>query len=685
MLTRLSIKAKLLVSFLLVGMIPMAVVAVISLSKSSTILNHEIGAKFGAIQAAKTSHLQDYFKQVRSALKVLKDDPYVMEALLAMNEAFKTGGNSVKTEAWRQAAAKYDARLKDVQKDNGWYDLFLIHTEGNIVYTAAREADLGMIIPESQVKDTGLGKAFQTLQASADNEAIIMADFAPYAPSAGAYAGFMIAKMPDAAGKVAGYVALQIPTDKLDAVMQQRTGLGETGESYLVGDLDGATSLRSDRVIKKEKIGDQKTNEFIKLALQGKSGSGAQTGSTGNKEFVYYSPVDIEGVHWCMVTTIADKEAFAAVSDLRLIVLILIIVAAMVVAGLALLVAAGLVKPIKRTVVMLKDIAEGEGDLTRRLDIGSQDELGEMARWFNVFMEKLQLMIKEIAGNTNTLEMSSASLTAIAGQLTLGAENMMQRSNGVAAATEEMSANMNNVAAASEQASTNVNMVAAATEEMTATVQEIAQNSSKARGITEMAVVKANSASAKVNELGKAALEISKVTEVITEISEQTNLLALNATIEAARAGEAGKGFAVVANEIKELARQTASATQQIKTRIEGIQNSTNETVVEISQISKVIDEVNDIVGTIATAVEEQSVSSQEISSNISQASQGIEEVNQNVNQTSTVSSSISSDIADVNKGVQGITLNSSQVNTKAGELAQLAVQLKQIVGRFKV
>jgi len=684
MLNKLSIKAKLLLSFLLVGMIPMAVVAVIALSKSSTILNHEIEAKFHAIQVAKTSHLQDYFKQIRNALKVFRDDPYTLEAMLAMNEAFKTGGNSINTESWKQMAAKYDARLKDIQTDNGWYDLFLIHIEGSIVYTAAREPDLGMIIPESQVKDSGLGKAFKALQTAPD-EAIIFADFAPYAPSAGAYAAFMIAKMRDATGKVAGYVALQIPTDQLNAVMQQRTGLGETGESYLVGDLDGATGLRSDRVIKKEKIGDQKTDEFTKLALQGKSGAGTQTGSNGDKEYAYYSPVTIEGVHWCMVTTIAEKEAFAAVSNLRLIVIVLVIVAAIVVAGLALLIAAGLVKPIKSTVLMLKDIAEGEGDLTRRLTITNQDELGEMARWFNVFMEKLQSMIKEIAGNSNTLETSSASLTAIAGQLTIGAENMLQRSNGVAAATEEMSANMNNVAAASEQASTNVNMVAAATEEMTATVQEIAENSGKARGITETAVKKANSASEKVNELGKAALEISKVTEVITEISEQTNLLALNATIEAARAGEAGKGFAVVANEIKELARQTATATQQIKARIEGIQNSTNDTVVEISQISKVIDEVHDIVGAIAAAVEEQSVASQEISNNIAQASQGIEEVNQNVNQTSVVSSSISSDIAEVNQGVGDVTLNSSDVNKKAGELSELAVQLKKIVGRFKV
>ncbi len=344
-----------------------------------------------------------------------------------------------------------------------------------------------------------------------------------------------------------------------------------------------------------------------------------------------------------------------------------------------------ILKPVNSMVTFFMDLSKGEGDLSKRVVTEAKDEIGEMAQWFNNFMDKLQSLIKEISGNSKTLETSSASLTSIAGQLAQRAEDMLTRSTGVAAATEEMSTNLNNVAAASEQASTNVNMVAAASEEMTSTVREIAQNSGKARGITEKAVVNTNSASAKVNELGEAALQISKVTEVITEISEQTNLLALNATIEAARAGEAGKGFAVVANEIKELAKQTSTATQEIKARIDGIQSSTSQTVTEIGQITKVIDEVNDIVGSIATAVEEQSVSSREISDNIAQASQGIEEVNQNVNQTSSVSSSISNDIANVNKGVQDISANSSQVDTNAKDLAQLAAHLQQLVGRFKV
>lgn len=347
-------------------------------------------------------------------------------------------------------------------------------------------------------------------------------------------------------------------------------------------------------------------------------------------------------------------------------------------------VARGILLPILAACRMVQDVAEGEGDLTKRLAVGG-DEVGELSSWFNIFIEKLHGIISQVQTNLSTLNNSTGELSSLSEMLASGADDATSRSHNVASAAEEMSSNMNAVAAASEQASTNVNMVASASEEMSATVNEIAGNTAKARQITEEAVAKTDTASKRVDELGGAANEISKVTEVITEISEQTNLLALNATIEAARAGEAGKGFAVVANEIKELAKQTAEATLEIKQKIEAIQSSTNLTVTEISEINAIINDVNEVVTTIATAVEEQSASTSEIATNVSQAAQGITEVNENVSQSSTVSGEISQDITEVSQIAGQLKDNSTKVNSQSTELASLADQLSVIVNQFKL
>ncbi|WP_231717115.1 methyl-accepting chemotaxis protein [Desulfosarcina ovata] len=342
-------------------------------------------------------------------------------------------------------------------------------------------------------------------------------------------------------------------------------------------------------------------------------------------------------------------------------------------------------RPLNNTVTMLRDIAEGEGDLTKRLDVSSSDEVGEVAKWFNIFIEKLQAIIGEFSQNANQLNNASNNLAELSGHMTQEAMDMSTKSNTVSAATEEMSTNLHNVAAAIEESSANTSMVASAAEEMNSTINNIAQNAEQARNISDEAVQQATTASEKMTALGAAVQAIGKVTETITEISEQTNLLALNATIEAARAGEAGKGFAVVANEIKELAKQTAEATGDIKRQIDEVQNTTASTVDEIDLIRRVIDTINENVATIATAVEEQSATTHEIATNIAQASQGIQDVNENVNQSSRAAGEITSTIGEVNLSANEFSNSSEQVNISAQDLKQMATNLMKNVNRFRM
>lgn len=402
--------------------------------------------------------------------------------------------------------------------------------------------------------------------------------------------------------------------------------------------------------------------------------------------FVYFAPWDwIVAVEANQAEFSEASEQIAAVNHESLVFLNLVGAGAVGFTVLVWLFMAGsIVKPISRAVAGLKDVAEGEGDLTKRLESQGRNELGELAFWFNTFLEKLQTIVVRIADNSTDVGRAAADLTTISGQMAAGAVETSQSAQNVSAAAEEMSANLNAVAAAMEESTTNTSMVAGASEEMSATFNLLAKNVEQANAVAADAVHQARSAGEKMAVLGDAAQAIGKVTETITEISEQTNLLALNATIEAARAGDAGKGFAVVANEIKELAKQTAGATLDIKKQIDHIQSTTETTRVEIDAISSVIENVNAIVATIASAVNEQSASTRDISENIAQASQGIQEVNENVSQSSAVAAQIAQDITTVNSSAGEISESSGQVKASAEALSKMATELNAIIGRFK-
>ncbi len=352
-------------------------------------------------------------------------------------------------------------------------------------------------------------------------------------------------------------------------------------------------------------------------------------------------------------------------------------------AALALFMRAAVGGPIREIAGATAEISKG--DLTVNVREKSRDELGQLAKSVNTMTANMRSMMNEIVSGVGTLADASGQLTSVSKTVAGLAKDNQTRSDAVAHASEEMSQNMRSVAAATEQASVNITTVAAASEEMSATIDEISRNTSRAKEITAVAVNVAHATSADVDHLGAMAHEIHSVTQTITAISSQTNLLALNATIEAARAGEAGRGFAVVANEIKELANQTASATDEIRKKISGIQGATDQTVARINEITRVIADIDSIVTTIAAAVEEQSVTTRDIAQNIGQASQGLDEVNHNVSQTTDVANEITSQITEVNTSAVDMSRNGDTVREHAEELRALSEQLKGLVQMFRI
>lgn len=393
----------------------------------------------------------------------------------------------------------------------------------------------------------------------------------------------------------------------------------------------------------------------------------------------------VEATGWIVVMGGYTKEIFQPVTRLRT---LNTIIAACIVAMAGILIfiiVNSVVKPVNAVVAGLQDAAEGDGDLTKRLAIETQDEVGELARWFNTFIEKIQAIIAEVIQNAGHLSVSSKALSDISAQVSQGAEKISLRATTVSASGEEMSISMESVAQTIDHSTENIHRVVGAIEEMEATISDIAKKTETARNTTHQAVGQSEKVSLRMNELGNAAREIEKVIGTITDISEQVNLLALNATIEAARAGEAGKGFAVVANEIKELARQTSEATGEIKIRVEAIQGSTEATISEIGAISGVVNTVNEIVVSIAAAMEEQAHATKEISGNVTQASAGMNDVNSTVAQSSSVSKEIASDISQMTISISEMAENSVQIRTSAMALSAMAEKLNTLVSRFRV
>ena len=342
--------------------------------------------------------------------------------------------------------------------------------------------------------------------------------------------------------------------------------------------------------------------------------------------------------------------------------------------------------PMEKVVTMVKDIAQGEGDLTKRLEIkNTKDELGELSSWFNLFVDRLSRIITDIGQTAEKVMTESRSVSAFSDKITKGAEHVSDKSQTMSAATGRMSASMTSMEVSGEQAASNMGSVSTSASQMNATLDQISRNCDQAKNMSDEAAIKVEEATHRVESLGDAATGISKVIEVITDIAEQTNLLALNATIEAARAGEMGKGFAVVAQEIKNLAGQTAEATSDIKEKVTGIQTSTQGTVSDVLKISELISSVDDVVKAIAESLSQQASAASDVAQSIEQASSNVGEMSGNVSENSHLSAEIAEGVLEMNSVAEEMTEDSRQMNKNAGHLSDLSVTLSKMISVFKV
>ncbi len=659
----------------------------------------------------KAEMLNDYLSSISGDLEIVRKHPSTLAALQDFGSGYAAmaqdgyspkdrlqqlyissnphpAGEKEKFDSASDASAysiTHAARhpwFRTMLNQRGYYDIFLIDTEGNLVYSVYKEADFATNLKTGEWAQSDLGKVARAVLNNAAAQKPVFFDFAPYAPSNNAPAGFIGAPIENADGTVAGALVYQMPIDRLNKVMAPTTANGATGEMSIYGpDLlmrnDSRHSTAS--TILKRKVETGAADD----ALAGNIGAGRFENAQGAPAVVGYAYVDFLGVHWAILADIETGEAFAGLNHMKMLIIIstLLICAITIVAGIFF--AATITKPVVALTTRMRSLAQGDSEADIPF-IDRHDELGAMSQAVQVFREnaikKIELEAEQGKRERRTTEEKrammhkladdfDASVGGIVSNVSSAATELQATAQSMSGIAQNTSSLSTTVSAASEEASTNVQTVAAAAEEMSHSISEINTQVTQASTAVQRAVAEVAKTGSQMQSLATTADSIGEVVKMISDIAEQTNLLALNATIESARAGEAGRGFAVVASEVKELASQTGKATEGISTQIEEIQRATKEAVNAMGEIGQSIKEVDETTAAIATSMQEQGAATQEIARNVQEAASGSEEVSRN--------------IVGVNQASEESGAAAGEVTSAAGELSQQSETLKSEVQKF--
>ncbi|MBF7073244.1 methyl-accepting chemotaxis protein [Glaciecola sp. MH2013] len=592
--------------------------------------------------------------------------------------------------------------IKRFLEEYGYYDIFIVDTSGNVVYSVFKELDFATNLQNGPYSQSGIAEAFNKAAMAKKPGEVFHSSISSYLPSYDAYAGFLSSPI-FRKGQVIGVLIFQIPLDRINNVLTRdrqwvQQGYGLSGETYL-SNSDGVLLTESRFFIEDEKayldiiasnspneaaaikrsatsVGNQSVNTISsKAALAGNQGFNKIVDYRDVEVFSAYVPLNFGDETIALMAEIDVAEALAPATTIRnnlftavVVVLLIVIVISSVAAYIL---TQKTTRPLDDVGRMCEDLTSGDGDLTIRLKKCGITEIDDLLMAFNVFIEQVHGIICSVREDSVALSSAAEQLSATTSEGQKITEEQRDRTHSVASAVEELSASIAEIA----------QTVVVNREQSEHAKEGLRNNLGKtdiaAQNIRHL-VSLINESSGVITSLKAEVMEVTTFLEVITSLADQTNLLALNAAIEAARAGEAGRGFSVVADEVRTLATRSQQSTESISKIVDKMTTSSDQSVQSMSVAVSAADKGIDLVDTVTGALTELASALEEF--------QKLAEIVASATEEQTAASNlVSKSINEISEMAHDIQNGASQSSAAAEELAKIADKANTMVSRFKL